>query len=128
MKFLELEAAYLVIGVFILIITAIVTTRSFVGKNAFKIGFTGVFIFLSICILLHYFITTNRMEEVKNRFNENNPVICENKIERKIEQSIIITKELGWKLEGDIFVNPQYIRGFHTARCISYYDKKHPKP
>lgn len=43
MKFLELEGAYIVIGIFILIVTAFVTTRSFVGKNAFKIGFPLVF-------------------------------------------------------------------------------------
>jgi hypothetical protein len=127
MKFLELEAAYLAIGIFILAVTAFVTTREFVGKNAFKIGFPGVFIILSIFILLHYYITTNRMSEVETRFNDNKPVICENRIQRKAEQSVIISKSLGWSLENDIFTNPQYARGFHTARCINFYTKEFPE-
>ena len=128
MKFLELEAAYLVIGTFILVVTIFVTTRPFMSKSAFKIGVTGVFILLSIFIGLHYFITTNRMAEVSDRFISGKPVICENRIQRKAEQSVIISKALGWSLKNDIFTNPQYSRGFHTARCISLYTKDFPKP
>lgn len=128
MKFLELEAAYLVIGAFILIVTAFVTTRPFVGKNAFKIGFPGVFIILSIFIGMHFYITTSRIAEVSERFTAGKPVICENKIQRKTEQSVIISKDLGWSLKDDVFTNPQYARGFHSARCISFYNKEHPKP
>ncbi len=128
MKFLELEAAYLVIGAFIMIVTIYVTTRPFMAKSAFKIGVTGVFLLLCIFIGLHYFITTNRMAEVSDRFISGKPVICENKIQRKAEQSVIISKELGWSLKDDIFTNPQYSRGFHSARCINLYTKEFPKP
>ena len=37
-RFIELEAAYMVIGVFLLIITAFVTTRDFVPRRSFKWG------------------------------------------------------------------------------------------
>jgi hypothetical protein len=126
MKFLELEAAYLVIAAFILIVTVFVTTRPFVGKNAFKIGFPMVTAILAIFIIAHYVITTNRMDDVQTRFNDNKPVICENKIQRKTEQSVIISKALGWSLKDDLFSNPQYTRDFHTARCIELFTKEFP--
>ena len=128
MRFLELEAAYLVIGVFILVVTTFVTTRPFVGKNAFKIGFPFVFIMLSFFIGMHYYITTDRMDGVQERFDAGMPVICENRIQRKAERSIIITKKLGWSLDEDIFVNPKYSRGFHTARCLKHYTEEFPEP
>lgn len=127
MKFLELEAAYIVISIFILVVTAFVTTRPFVGKNAFKIGFPLVFVMLSFFVILHFIITTNRMEGVSQRFNEGKPVICENKVQRKTEQSVIITKEKGWTLKNDLFSNPEYVRSFHTARCIKFFTKEFPE-
>lgn len=127
MKFLELEAAYIVIGIFILVVTAIVTTRSFVGKNAFKIGFPFVFVSLTFFICLHYYVTTDRMEGVSERFHDGKPVICENKIQRKTEQSVIISKALGWELKDDLFTNPEYVRGFHSARCIKFFTKEFPE-
>ena len=127
MKFFELEAAYIVIGIFILVVTAFVTTRPFVGKNAFKIGFPLVFGFLCVAIGLHYYITTDRMDGVSQRFNEGKPVICENRIQRKTEQSVIITQDKGWTLKDDLFTNPQYVRGFHTARCIKFFTKEFPE-
>ncbi len=128
MKFLELEAAYLVIGAFIMVVTLFVTTRPFVGKNAFKIGVPFVFCALAFFIGLHYYVTTERMAGVKERFDNGMPVICENKIQRKAAKSIIIRKKLGWSLEEDIFTNPKYARGFHTARCIKFYTEEFPEP
>ena len=127
MKFLELEGAYLVIGAFILIVTTFVTTRPFVGKNAFKIGFPGVFIILSFFIIAHYIVTTNRMETVQNRFAEGKPVICENRAQRKVAQSVIIIERLGWSLKNDVFTNPAYVRGFHSARCLELFNEEFPK-
>ncbi len=127
-KFLELEGAYLAICVFILIITTVVTTRSFVGKNAFKIGFPAVFLFLAFFIGLHFYVTTDRMNGVKERFHEGKPVICENRINRKAEQSIIISNKEGWSLDEDIFVSPKFVRPFHTARCLKFYNKEFPEP
>jgi len=119
-KFLELEIAYISIGLFILAITAFVTTREFMPKVAFKRGMIGVFLFFSIMISLHYMITLKRMNGVAEIFNEGKTVICENKMRRTISQSVLISKELGWRLEGDYFKNPDYERDFHTARCVDY--------
>lgn len=118
--FFELEAVYLVIGAFIMVVTAIVTTRDFVPKVAFKRGMLGVGGFLAFMIGLHYNITTSRMEGVKEIFNAGETIICENKMRRTISRSVLLSKDLGWSIEGDEFVNSDYERNFHTARCIEY--------
>ena len=126
MKFLELEGAYIVIGIFILIVTAFVSTRPFVGKNSFKVAFPLVFVILSLCIFAHYFVTTSRMEAVETRFIDSKPIICENRTQRKVAQSIILSQDLGWSLEDNIFSNPQYNRTFHSARCLEHFNKEFP--
>ena len=118
--FFELEVVYLVIGAFILAITAIVTTRDFVPKVAFKRGMLLVGGFLTLMIAFHYNMTTSRMEGVKKLFNEGETIICENKMRRTISRSVLLSKELGWRIEGDKFVNPDYERDFHTSRCIEF--------
>lgn len=60
--FLELEIVYIVIGIFILTVTAIVTTRDFVPKGAFKKGMSIVGAFVAIMIVGHYTVTTSRMD------------------------------------------------------------------
>jgi len=119
-NFFELEIAYIVIGIFFLAITTFVTTRKFMPKVAFKRGIIGVFSIFAIMISLHYYITTSRMTEVKKLFNENKTIICENKMRRTISQSVLISKKLGWRLEGDYFKNKNFERDFHTARCVDY--------
>ncbi len=118
--FLQLEGAYLVIAVFFMIITAFVTTRSFVPKVAFKRGMLGVGAFFVILIASHYSITTSRMEGVKELFNAGETVICENKTRRTVSRSVLLSKETGWRLEGDQFKNDEYERDFHTSRCIEF--------
>jgi len=118
MQFLELEGGYLAIAIFTLVITAFVTTRSFMAKNSFKKGMLSVGSFLTLAILSHYFITMARMEEVKVTFESGSNIICESRAVRKVAQTIIINQELGWKLEGDVFVSNEHERGFHAARCI----------
>jgi len=118
--FFELEAVYLVIGAFILTITAIVTTRDFVPKVAFKRGMLLVGGFLTLMIGFHYSMTTSRMEGVQEIFNAGETIICENKMRRTISQSVLLAKNLGWSLEGDKFTNPEYERDFHTSRCIEF--------
>ncbi len=44
----------------------------------------------------HYFFTINRIENVKESFNNNQNIICENKEIRKAAQTITINKKLGW--------------------------------
>ncbi len=118
MKFLELEGAYIIIAVFIFLIGAVVTTRPFMSKNAFKKGMPILFGVLASLILLHYYVTTSRMGDVKTAFYDNKTVICESRENRKGAQSILISKEKGWRLEEDVFFNDQYTRGFHSARCL----------
>jgi len=119
-RFIELEIAYIVIGLFFLAVTWFVTTRDFMPKVAFKRGMIGVFSIFFIMISLHYMITTKRMAGVAEIFNEGKTIICENKMHRTISQSVLISKELGWKLDGDYFKNPDFTRDFHTSRCVDY--------
>ncbi|MCX6051648.1 MAG: hypothetical protein NTZ60_03960 [Campylobacterales bacterium] len=116
--FFELEIVYVVIGIFILGVTAFVTTRDFVPKTAFKRGMFGVVLIFAIMISAHYFTTTARMSGVKEIFNEGGIIICENKMHRTISQSVLISKELEWRLEGHLFVSDNYERAFHTSRCV----------
>ncbi len=119
-NFFELEIAYIVIGIFFLLVTAFVTTRDFMPKVAFKRGMLGIFALFAIMISIHYFVTTNRMDGVKTLFNEGKTIICENKMRRTISQSVLISQKLGWRLEGDYFKNPDFERDFFTARCVDY--------
>jgi len=95
-----------------------VTTRPFMSKGALKKGMLWVSLVLAFFIGLHFKITTDRMSEVKMAFNEGKTVICESRATRKVAQSVDINKRREWKLEGDIFVSPNYSRPFHTARCL----------
>ena len=118
--FFELEIVYIVIGVFFLVVTAFVTTRDFMPKVAFMRGMVGVFMVFAIMITAHFFFTTKRMAGVKEIFNEGGTIICENKMQRTISRSVLISKELEWRLEGDYFASDNYMRTFHTARCVDY--------
>jgi len=117
-KFLELEAGYLFIGSFILLVTLFVTTRPFFKKGAVLKGFISVGIFLVITIGMHYKITTERMASVKSAFKEGKTVICESRATRKVAQSVDVNINREWTLEGDVFSSVNYGRVFHTARCL----------
>lgn len=119
-RFIELEAAYMVIGVFLLVITAIVTTRDFVPKRSFKWGMSIVSGFVLFMIVTHYSVTTSRMVEVKKSFHAGEIIICENKMRRTVSRSVLLSLELGWKVEADLFTNPDYERDFHTSRCLEW--------
>jgi hypothetical protein len=80
----------------------------------------GVFSIFAIMISLHYIVTLKRMNGVKEIFNEGGKIICENKMRRTISQSVVLSKKLGWRLEGNYFKHPEYERDFFTARCIDY--------
>jgi len=118
--FFELEIVYLIIGAFIMTVTAIVTTRDFVPKVAFKRGMLLVGGFLAIMIVIHYNMTTSRMAGVKELFNQGETIICENKMRRTMGRSVLLSKELGWSIKADKFINPEYERDFHTSRCIEF--------
>ena len=118
--FFELEIVYIVIGIFFLAVTAFVTTRDFIPKVAFKRGMISVFMVFAIMITAHFFVTTKRMAGVKEIFNDGGTIICENKMQRTISRSVLITTELEWRLEGDYFASDNHVRDFHTARCVDY--------
>ncbi len=118
--FFELEIVYLVIGVFILSVTAFVTTRDFVPAVAFKRGMISVSMFLATMISIHYYMTTTRMDGVKELFSEGETIICENKMRRTISQSVLISRDLGWRLDGDLLKSDDYERDFHTSRCVDW--------
>lgn len=118
--FFELEIPYIAIGIFFLAVTAFVTTRDFMPKVAFKRGLIGVFSVFAVMILAHYYMTTKRMDGVKEIFNEGGTIICENKMHRTISQSVLISKQLEWKLDGNLFKSDNATRDFHTSRCVEY--------
>lgn len=116
--FLELEAGNLTIAAFFLLIVLIVATRPFVSKTVKKTLFAVIVGFFSIIVGGHYYITSERMEAVKTTFAQGDDIVCENRMHRKSAQGIVISQTTSWSLEGDEFVNPDYNRGFHAARCI----------
>ena len=118
--FIKLEAGYLAIAVFILLVTLFVTTRPFVAKGSYKKGLFLVASVMSTFILLHYFVTSSRITEVETTFNQGGKVICESKAVRKVAQSITISKSNEWSLNDHMLTSPNYSRGFFTARCIKY--------
>jgi hypothetical protein len=118
--FFKLEITYIAIWIFFLAVTFFVTTRDFMPKVAFKRGMIGVSVVFALMIGFHYMMTTKRMAGVSEIFNNGGEIICENKMRRTISQSVVLSKKLGWRLEGDYFKNPEYERDFFTARCIDY--------
>ena len=119
-RFFELEIPYMVIMLFFLVVTAFVTTREFMPKGAFKKGMSIVFVLFAIMIGLHYYVTSSRIEGVKKIFNNGETIICENKMHRTISQSVLISKKLEWRLDGDLFKSDNIVRDFHTSRCIEF--------
>ncbi len=116
--FFILEAAYLVIGFVILLITVFVTTRPFMSKGALKKGLIYVGGFIFIAVMSHYFITKSRMNSVKQAFKSGKEVICENRIYTKGANFVSIKNKEEWKIENDYFVSPNYTRKFFLARCF----------
>jgi len=117
-NFFFLEGAYLILGLFTLLITLYVTTRPFMAKGAVKKGLFGVTFVIAIMVGGHYSVTSNRMAEVRSAFNKGETIICESRAQRKVAQTVIIEKSNEWILEEDNFVSPNYSRAFFIARCI----------
>jgi len=122
--FLELEIVYIVIGAFILSITAFVTSRDFVPAGAFKKGMSLVGAFVIIMIAFHYNMTTSRMVNVEQMFENGDTIICENKMRRTISKSVLLSKEMGWIMEDHLFKHVDYERDFHTSRCVEWIGSK----
>jgi predicted membrane chloride channel (bestrophin family) len=117
-KFLELEGGYLVIALIILLVTLFVGSRPMFKKGSALKALLVVGMVLAVFIGLHHKVTTDRMDEVKEAFSEGKVIICESRMQRKVAQSVDISKSREWILEGDVFTSPNYSRPFHTARCL----------
>ena len=117
-NFFFLEGGYLILGAIILLVTLFVGTRPFMAKGAAKRGLIWVSLVLAIMIGLHFKMTMNRMQEVKVAFENDQTIICESRMVRKVAPYVLIQKSRGWELEGDNFVSPDYSRPFFSARCI----------
>lgn len=119
-NFFYLEGAYLIMGAIILLITLYVTTRPFMSPGAPRRGLSIVALVIALFIGAHYWLTTSRIAAVKAAFDAGKPVLCESRMLRKMAQSIEIRKNTAshWRIEGDNFVSPEYVRPFHIARCI----------
>ena len=118
-NFFFLEGAYLLLGLFALLITLFVTTRPFMAKGSVKKGLFWVSLVIAIMIGGHYSVTSNRMAEVRTAFENGETIICENRATRKVSPTVIINKAQEWTLrEDDNFVSPNYSRVFFSARCI----------
>jgi len=116
--FFKLEAGYLIIALFILAISAFVTTREFMPKGSFKKGMIYVGLSLAILIGMHYKITSDRIEKVKEAFDRGESILCESRMYRNASQSIEIKKSREWTLKDYIFTSPNFERGFFIARCV----------
>jgi len=117
-NFLYLEGAYLILGAIVLLITLFVSTRPFMAKGAWKKGMFWVSLVIAIMIGAHYKITSDRMEAVKEAFLNDQVVICESRMQRRVSQMVYVKKSNDWSLKGDNFISPNYTRPFFSARCI----------
>ena len=117
-NFFYLEGAYLILGGLILLVTAFVATRQFMSKGALKKGLGWVSLVIAVMVGAHYSLTVSRMEAVKAAFEQDKPIICESRMQRKVAQTVTIQKSNDWSLEGDNFISPNYSRPFFSARCI----------
>jgi len=117
-EFFILEGGYLILAGLILLVTLFVTTRPFMSKGAPKKGLISVTLVLAFFIAAHYYVTSSRMETVKNAFESGKTILCESRELRKAAQFIPIEKSNEWRIEGDYFRSPNYTRPFHMARCI----------
>jgi len=116
--FIKLEAGYLIIAVFILGITAFVTTREFMSEGSFKKGMIYIGLTLTLLIGLHFFITVKRINSVKEAFERGDSILCESRMLRNASQSVEIRKDREWSLKDYIFTSPNFERGFFIARCV----------
>ncbi|RUM70975.1 MAG: hypothetical protein DSZ12_05575 [Sulfurovum sp.] len=117
-NFFYLEGAYLMIGLFALLITLYVSTRPFMSKGALKKGIFWVSLVIAVMVGTHYFITTKRMKQVRVAFEKDLPILCESRASRIVSQTVIVQKSKSWTLQEDNFISPYYTRPFFTARCI----------
>ncbi|KAB7888008.1 hypothetical protein [Poseidonibacter ostreae] len=124
--FIKLEAGYLGIGLFTLLITLFVTTRPFMSKGSVVKGLIFVAPAIAMFIGMHFYVTSSRMVEVETAFEKGDKVICESRAIRKVAQSVTIEKSNEWTLKDHNFSSPNYNREFFSARCIKFVPLSNP--
>ncbi len=123
--FIILEGGLLTVAAFMLAVTAFTSTRSFVAKGTFKRTFPGVFIVLAIVITWHYNQTVNRMETVKEAFENGKVIVCDNKGDLTLGRNVLVDKSrYGWKVDEFFFTSDKYPRNFHISRCVVHLTQK----
>jgi len=116
--FFILEGGNISISLFFIAIALFVYSRKFIDLKIRKFILIFTIVLFSLLIAGHYKITTDRMVVVKKDFLSGKKIVCENRENRKSAQSVIVRKDLGWRLDGDTFINANYTRPFHTSRCV----------
>lgn len=118
--FFKLEAGYIGIAIFALLVTLFVSTRSFMPKGSYKKGLPVIALFMAIFIGMHFYVTSTRISNVEQTFHNGGKVVCESRMIRKVAQSVTIEKSNEWSLNNHMFSSPNYNREFFSARCIKH--------
>lgn len=118
--FFKLEAGYIGIGLFALLVTLFVTSRPFMSKGSVKRGLIFMGPAIAMFIGTHFYVTSDRMNEVETAFEKGEKIVCESRMVRKVAQSVTIEKSKNWTLQNHLFSSPEYTRDFFSARCIKY--------
>lgn len=114
LDFLKEEAVFIFIALFVFGIATFVVTRPFVKLKPKKI-LPALAVFLILGLILHYNYRISHIENVKKAFNEGKNILCVDKT-NKLGQ--VLVKKGEWRLENDIFVNPEFPRGYNIRQCI----------
>lgn len=113
-NFFKEEVVYILIALFVWGITIFITTRPFFSKGARK-AIPIVFVLLVAVLILHYNLRMNHIEEVKEAFYNNKDILC---LDKTNKIGYIVIKKGAWRLEGDTFVNPNFIRSYNIRQCL----------
>ncbi len=117
-EFLQLEGGYLAIAAFVLGVATFIATRPFMPPGAPRRIIPITLAVLLVFIGLHYFATRHRIQSVVNAFEAGRTILCENRSGGRMTTSIEIRRAAGWQIRDGLFVNDDYERPFHPARCV----------
>ena len=117
LEFFTFELPYFIIGFIFIIFAIIITKYGHLPKSAFNIGVPIFALIIFLLIVIHYKITTSRIIEVKNGFETNQVIICENRSDKSTSKVLAIKKG-PWRLDGDYFIHDEIKGRFHASRCL----------
>ncbi|GEM_PF-2431979 len=112
--FFKEEAIYIIISLFVFAIAAIVVTRPFVKLDPKKV-LPGVALFLIAALLIHYNMRISHIKSVKKAFEDGKEIIC---LDKTNKIGHVLVRKGEWRLEGDLFVNPAFYRGYNIRQCL----------